>query len=550
MLVKEQTMGLFDNWGQKPARGKVSNMLNAWGIGRILKRHPEKSVDYTRNDYKLFKAIYYGSKFNSIGGDYLLAAPFGKNIVNALASFTIGSLFEVGIPDNQAAQDDINEWVEKNGSLLFDFGKLGFRDGDVYVYVDELGEASLLDPDTVDVMLDPMTGDVIGYDVTEEITLVDPTTNKKTDYTYLKQYRTDSMQILRWPTDDATTEGQIPDTAETIYKAVYHEEGDSVEKDGIVIQQGNDQSALSERPLPIVHFANDVEPRSVYGNSEFQNLLILFLNYHQVLNQAIISNMFNNDPILVIKGIKNKKAFESESQAALDKDPDWDKREDEGLPADNTGGMSISHGQVLYTTGDGDAKYVTSTGVMADTSALLGVLFNLIVQGSETPEFIFGAAVASSKASTESQMPGFVKKAERKRQQINDALLALIELYIYRQQQLSNPLYFSVTDETNIAIKWPPILNSDKTLDLNIVKQLQATTSITDATAVKLLLGDRVPDADAEVAAAKKENENNSATQVPTQSDRLLATLLANKEPVNPTDENPDEPDLIEEDEE
>jgi CMP-N-acetylneuraminic acid synthetase len=503
----------------QPVAGKIDNLMNLFSGGSVT-RPLVDSIDYTLNDYDLSKAVYYASLVNGKGKDILLAGPFGKNIVNALASFTIGQNYKYDLPDNEDAQQDLNDWITSEGELMYDFTRWGLRDGDSYLYLDELGELYALDPDTVNVILDPITGVVIGYDVQENVCEIDTDGNEE-DFVYLKQYRQDSTQILKYPASGDQS------MADQIYQKLFFDEGDQVTSNGQVTQAGNTQSNAQNRPLPIIHFANDSEPRSVYGNSEFQNLYVLFMQYHRVLKKAIENNLYNNDPILLLMNAGDPNKTQASSQT-----------DDDGNPVnspDKT--LKLGSGSVLYGKGTADAKFVQANGTMADTSALLGTLFNLVVQGSETPEFIFGAAVASSNASTNSQMPAFLKKAERKRQQLQKSLLELGALYIYRQNELSNPLYLSLPPNYALSIDWPTILTQDSTVDVAIVTLLLANTAITTQTAAQLLLGDRLKDPEQEVKDAEAEAAEQAKTQGDAQfeHDRLLQELAIQMKVANAT---------------
>ncbi len=143
---------------------------------------------------------------------------------------------------------------------------------------------------------------------------------------------------------------------------------------------------------------------------------------------------------------------------------------------------------------------------MENTGKLLEYLFFCIVQASETPEFVFGTAVNSSRASVSEQMPIVAMKAERKRKQMRGPLLDLIGLYLFRQQQLSNPAFFSLTDlEAQLEIEFPAIINEDRKLNSDIVGLLLSEGIISSPRSLEILLDMGADEAKVEVERALKD---------------------------------------------
>ena len=78
----------------------------------------------------------------------------------------------------------------------------------------------------------------------------------------------------------------------------------------------------------------------------------------------------------------------------------------------------------------GKAGYLTTDKTADNSGTLLEYIFNNIVQNSETPEFLLGTAIASSKASAEEQIATIVAKAKRKQKQLKKVLRKLIDAYV------------------------------------------------------------------------------------------------------------------------
>lgn len=112
----------------------------------------------------------------------------------------------------------------------------------------------------------------------------------------------------------------------------------------------------------------------------------------------------------------------------------------------------------------GDFDYVTPGSFSADTRAFLDVLFYLVVQYTEIPEFAMGVSIASSKASAETAVEPFVRWIEKKRGQVSKwlvelcdvvvATLALTESFAYQQPKL----------------QWDELTQEDGELTFNFIK--------------------------------------------------------------------------------
>lgn len=428
------------------------------------------SVDFAKVNYTLTRAIFYASEITDpitgqkYGKEYLLGAGFGKPIVNATAAFTIGKLPEV-VSDNEANDDqisEVNSWFEENKSSLFATVRNSFRDGDAYLRLNKDLSCELIAPWKVDKVTDPVSGVLLGYDITSYVS--DVKSKGSNDFIkYVEKLRTTKP-----------------------FRGVYKYAKDS--KTGtLVLDSEDNEGSEKTRPLPLIHFPNEKEADQAYGNSEYQSLYIFMANYHAVLENAIKNNIYNSNAVPIFKGIKNMKEFletNGEKQTDGTYQVKWDPNK-------------------LLIGGEGfDASILSSVANANDADKILNLLFWLIAQNSETPEFIFGTAVQSSKASVSEQMPVMVKKAERKQGQLNDPLWELVDVLNFYASKLNTKFEPSIDFE----IKWFPILDEDLKLNLDIVKELGAQGVITDSTKLLLLnMGRYVEDFDKEIADAQAE---------------------------------------------
>lgn len=453
-------------------------------------RHGE-TMDYSKVNYSLTRAIYYASEVDGkdgkkYGNKYLFGAMFGKPIVNATAAFTIGSLPIVLIDDVdrkkgskktaqvEYADGQVNKWLQDNRANIFRLVRNCFRDGDYYVEVKDDLSLDLIPPDMVEIVDDPVNGEVLGYDITN---MVNSRNDKGVDVKikYVTEYRKTSPYKKAYKLDEKGNKEYLPD----------YEVNDETLKEKF----GRE---VKEYPLPIIAFQNEREGRQRYGNSDYQSCYYAMMRYTDVLDNAIENNIYNSNAMPVVTGIKNFDRF-IEVNGEID---------------DETGEREVKwDAKKLMLLGEGqDAKTVEGSKNAAEVQIILNLLFWLICQSSETPEFVMGTAVQSSKASVSEQMPVMLQKASRKRGEISDPLMQLVKLFMYKKSILDPKM---PTKDVSLDLKWLPIIERDLSVNREIVETLSNQGCITDKTKLQMLkVNDYVVDVDQEIEDANKEAED------------------------------------------
>lgn len=539
-------MGIFDRF----FNGTVSEMTSDGTEGKRRDEMPygaqlytpfqPPTVDYRRNNYDLFRAIYHGSRYNGEGEDYLMSASLAKPIINSSAAFALGTGFDTEItvvgqeeqsPQVEKAQDAVNKWLKQNKNEIFDVYRHSLRDGDSYAYVNETGQLDEFDAKNVTVVLDDTTGDVIGYDVEEVYEKYKEKQEGRTEtYRIVKKYRKDGIEYLRYDKTGQTEKGK------TVYKALFTED------EGLVVIDNPDQQTdtpdftLTQRALPVIHFANEREPRAIYGNSEFQNLLVSMQWYHKAMTQAGYGVMYNSTPIFALKNVTDISKTVKQSNSNTDDD---DKRK-------TSKRLTWGQNKILYLNGDNaDAKFIQTDDFMNDVAKFLELQFYLILEGSETPEFVFGAAVQSSKASTETQVPVMLQKAERKRTQLDRPLQNLIRAYIDRRIYLGDATFLPLDGkQIEITLSFPDLVSEDRKLTLDIIKYLHDSGMVTDKTTLEQLMGAKIADPEQEITEAREETEatNEQNRLYDEEAARLKAELDASVRTAQPPTKPKNEP--------
>lgn len=510
-----------------PGLGKQQD--KGWGVMRVIWNSifkKSKTIDDLKNDYGLFRALYHGTNNGDTtvpDNSIFLGSGFVKPIINSTLAFALGLRFAIkvtGADENEslaAIEEDLNNQVEREFAKLYDWLKWGTRDGDGFIYIDEKGDITHLKADTVDVVNDAITGRVVGYNVTEHVTIKDPTTGVDTKYVYLKQYRESYTRITRMLDNETQDQGTV------IYYKVFinGEDIDALQldenKEPIKIEAYADE--IDQRRLPIIHYKNEPESASVYGNSEVQNILAFIIKYGRVLDSATDRELYNGTPVLAMYGVGKPAELDPGNANNVTTSDDGEKT------------LDWQQNTTLYLNDpQAKAEFLDIPATMENTGKLLEYYFYNIVQASETPEFVFGVAVSSSKASVSEQAPVVVQKAARKRLQMTAPLLEYLNVYISRQLENSNPLYFALRDvkETDMKLDFPSLVDEDKNLTKETIEMLLQEGAITRKTAIELsAIAEGVEDAEAEARAGLEDlNARSNAQDVlPEPEDRLSNEL-------------------------
>lgn len=482
------------------------------------------TVDYARSDYKLFRSVYHASIIKDgkkkKGEEFILGAGFAKSIINAATAFTIGQGFSVDFDGAEkgtpilAAQEDVRQWISEHSADFYNLVKYGLREGDGFMVLHNDLSIEFLEPDSTTVVYDPVNGGVLGYDIEET---VETDTNEKT--TFKRMYRKNSYKVTK--SINGSSEQTIINRVFTVDGIVdVHALSEGEEGADGLFETGE----LLEVPLPVFHFANELEPKSVYGLSDLQNSLVYFQGYSKVLQEATKSNIYNSTPIPVISGDKN-----------------------DGLLEEDKTKKNISWGRnmVLYLKGDNaKAEFMDVPQQMDDTGKLLEYYFYLIVQSSETPEFIFGTAISSSRASAQEQMPIMVKKSLRKQAQLKPVLRKIIDAYIFMKFAAGDQNFQAVqSGQVDFKISFPPVVDEDRKLTLETIQTLVDNGIMSDSTALKLANLEAISDIDDELERARADADRRSAREgiLPDNPDRIDNEIDALDE--NNPDDNPDNED-------
>lgn len=225
-----------------------------------------------------------------------------------------------------------------------------------------------------------------------------------------------------------------------------------VEKNGRVIKNESFPNRIGR--LPIVHIGNYVGSDELYGRPEGEALINTLQRYGEVMEAAVKGNVRQGRPTPVIQRMGSNETV----------DRFWERHahtETRTMPDGSTRTIDVidfDPDQLLTLSGEADFQYAAPGSFLQDTEMLLGLLFYLILQHTEVPEFAWGNAISSSKASAESQLEPFLKWLGKKRAmaaewltEISSVALAYIEIL--------NPAFPESNEDP--VIQWPAITQQD-----------------------------------------------------------------------------------------
>lgn len=310
---------------------------------------------------------------------YVLAAHLVKPIVNNLVSFT-----------------DEPEFISNNKKLnsVFDSFKIPYdevhriaeRDGDVFVWPQwDIEEDNIkfvvIPPEVVkEIWLDPVTKKHIGYKFRERMSYSkEDNVNAYADLTFII-------------TADKIERKFIVDGKETVNRV--------------------------KNPfgfIPIIQFANDKESYELRGHSELENIEPLLKFYHDMTLDAGSTQHRDGRP-------KTKVTTDSPKTWLNNNfgDGTWE------AVASGKAKVSMQDRDLYINRASEDIQYIESNKATGDYSKLSEIAFMNLVEGSETPEILFGANMGTNLSAAIEQRPIWRKKVKKHQKQYNDSWYKLI----------------------------------------------------------------------------------------------------------------------------
>ncbi len=386
--------------------GEISVLRRSWGF----QYSRPYILDSSRVDYALARELY-----RNIHNSYKLGAAFAKPVVNTMAGFMGSPHFLHPDPEaDQALEQVMARWTGK----VLRINRNTLRDGDVFARIVRVQDRfnpkqvvfdlTLIPPEWVTPILDPLTGRWLKLVIRHPVTAIDATTGRRgVDYT--------------------VTETLTP--TERIIEADAHVPAESR------------REANPWGFVPVVHFKNEAEENQLFGSSELEPIEPFMKAYHDTLLFAVQGSKLFSRP-------KTKFALKDVEKFLRD---NFDEAEIA------SGKLKFADKELFLMQGGDDVSFITAESGLAGVTTLLEFLFMNIVDVSQIPEFAFGTAVASSKASVSEQMIPLVRNIRRKRGMFEEPYGELAAMYLAMWSKVEN----RHLDTYQVNVDWDEITPKD-----------------------------------------------------------------------------------------
>ena len=258
--------------------------------------------------------------------------------------------------------------------------------------------------------------------------------------------------------------------------------------------------------IPVIHFTNDRSQNEIYGRPIYEPLLFLFSRYDDLLIKQLDGVELLANPIPTFSELDDiQETIAANTDQEMYTDGQGQQQTRNVLRFDRAPALFLGKGGKFSFSGP-------TTGFTNDTSNTLVQLFRLMMNYSRIPEFMWGGAISSSKASAETQLPPFLKYVQSRRLQLEGigadellgenskgGLLELLDIYL-KMYRLINPSIVIAP----IQLQWPVLTAEDDQVRFQWVSWADATGKLDPSTA--LGLSGLVDDPDSVVAKATGSN--------------------------------------------
>lgn len=254
--------------------------------------------------------------------------------------------------------------------------------------------------------------------------------------------------------------------------------------------------------LPVIHFAEDMGENEIYGHPMMEGLVKLFARYDDSLNAGLDGAEMMGRPVPVVEGLEDPEQTMRAMQTGEEKVRDKDGN------LQTVGTIDLRQIPVVFVGKLGSFKFASPGSFSADTVALLKKLFYLMLEHIRIPEWVWGGAVQSSKASVDAQMPAWIKVIQGRQRALKKVLQEFLEVWL-ATAALVEPL----TTNVQIKVEFPDLAGEDETLSMQWLTLALEHGLLTDESALAYINrhAEMVEDVAAEIAKARQQAEAKQA---------------------------------------
>lgn len=422
-------------------------------VTRMIRRSSYAPTrDWGRTDYAFWDKARRGK-----AQGLELSGLFLKPLASKIAAWTLGRRPQWRM-DNVRSQEALNDWWNDHHADILRAWREALNLGDHFVVINSDLTVTVVPPNVVDPLVaeDDYTK-IVGWRITEVI----PHPERVGD----------TMRI----TDEYTPQERIR----------------TVEIGGKLLRTTRYQNLLGLSA--VIHIPNLSGSDEVFGRPEGEPLVPALHEYNDVLRAAVEGNILQgrSTPVAIFENKEDLNVFWANYASTQVRTlPDGTTETYQDIEFDSSKFLAMSGAKFSYES---------PASFSADTERLLGLFFYLLLQHTEIPEFIWGNAIASSKASAESQLGPFLEYIDMRRGEIAKWLIPIAEV-VLAYLSLTEPGVAQVTPR----IQWEKLADQDGNLTLSTV-QWAYSEGLLDARTALMLAPVDVEDIDAVLKKAQEE---------------------------------------------
>lgn len=437
----------------------------------IPQRLNQVNVDYTKVDYYFYDRLRRGKQVG-----YQLGGLFVQPIAEIITAWVLGSGLEIEVKsDTPRAEDDkhpvemaVNDMLKKERATLFQWIYDSLTLGDSYLVVNPDASLTPVMPSQV-----KLTTDAIEWRKVIETEIM-TTTDKAT---ITDRYSPTERTI--------TINRSVPVSPYGLPPSPVNPSAETTTYTNLI--------GLN----PVIHLPNDREANELTGHPIIEALLKLMAEYDDVVQKSLNGVKVMGNPMPTIEGSEDADGDLARLSTSDETFRDADGTEQTRPIVDFTQLSMVVVGK------GGSFKFASPGQFTQDAGRMLEYLFLLMLQHTKIPEWVWGGAVASSKASVDAQTPAFYSMIEGRRAKLENTLLELITTWV-AMQALTDPSLTLADDET-VCLEWPELTSEDEKFNFEKANAAHDKGLITDVTFVKL--ADLVENAEMEVEQAKQQGQ-------------------------------------------
>lgn len=389
-----------------------------------------------------------------------LSGVFIKIISSKVTSYVLGRRPHIYVGDDYT-DEYANNWLESNYGLIEDTYDEGRQLGDIYIVVNPDQSLTMLQPDIV-------------------VPIVD---------------ENDLSRFIGWRLEQVYQHPTNPERRQTVIDEYYVDRRVKTVDDVVTVFP----NLIGK--IPLHHIPINRKSNERFGRPDCKPLLPLLNEYNEILIAGINGNKRQGRPTPTISKVGDAGAI-----ARFQEMYGTQKRE-----TNKDGTVStyweydFDPDQLLILGGDAEFEYASPNLFVADTEKLLGLMFYLLVQYSEIPEYAYGNAIASSKASAEAQVDPFVRYIERQQNNAEVWIKDLIDTVLR---------YAALSDRKiklgRIGVDWSDVIKND----ITILNALRLAMEVNGGVIDELTFLEQLPldirDKEAVLKKAKREREERA----------------------------------------